>query len=260
MTRTTNTSVERALDILEFVAEAERGQTNSDISRRLGIPKSSASYLLRTLEGRGYLRRARDSGRYRIGVKVLGLGQSAISGLDLRRFAGPVLRELVDATGLTGHVAILDHGRAVYIDRAEKPGFIRINTWVGRELTIHSTSVGKVLAADLPVEELDQILARDGMAKKTPKTLLTRADLLRELELVRQRGYAVDDEENNLAVRCLAVPIRDENGRVRAALGFSGATSQVTEEAVPSLARQLKLAADRVSKQIGYVDRLVDSV
>lgn len=252
MAKSTTTSVERALDILEFVAAAERGQTNSDISRRLSIPKSSASYLLRTLESRGYLRRDTESGRYRIGVKLLGLGQSAMTGLDLHRLAGPVLRELVESTGLTGHVAILDHGRAVYIDRAEKPGFIRINTWVGRELTVHSTSVGKVLVSDIPLAELDRILERDGLEKLTPETITSRSALLEELEHVRSHGYAVDNEENNLGVRCVAVPIFDQDGRVRAALGLSGATSQVTEEAVATIAGTLKEAAGRISSQIGY--------
>ncbi len=252
MGKVTTTSVERALDILEFVARAERGQTNSDISRRLDIPKSSASYLLRTLESRGYLRRDDESGRYRIGIKVIGLGQSAIQGLDIRRVAEPILRELVEETGLTGHLAILDHGRAVYIDRAEKPGFLLINTWVGRELTVHSTGVGKVLVMDLPLAELDAILERDGLPQKTPKTITTRAAMLDELERVRKQGYAVDDEENNLGVRCVAVPIYDQSGRVLAAFGLSGPTSHARPESVSPVSELMRTAASRVSRQLGY--------
>ncbi len=245
-----NTAVDRALNILESVAQSDRGLTNSEVSRRLKIPKSSASYLLRTLEQRGYLRRPQGT-RYQIGLKVLALSQSAMSGLSLRRVSQTVLPRLVDDTGLTAHVAILDHGRPVYIDRAEKPGFIKINTWVGRELPAHSTSVGKVLVAELPFAELDAILDRDGLEKSTHKTITSRSDFFRELEQVRELGHAIDDEENNLGVRCVAVPIRGQEGLVVGALGMSGATSQFRSDMVPQMVRVAQKFASEISDSLG---------
>lgn len=251
-TEHTTTSVERALSILECVAATSAGLTNSEISRRIDIPKSSASYILRTLEHRGYLRRDEENGRYRIGLKVLGLGHGALAGLDLRRVAEPVLSDLVARTALTAHLAILENRRAVYVARAENPGFIRINTWVGRDLPVHSTSVGKVLIAYLPSERLDETLERDGLAAKTPKTITSRERLLDELANIRQRGYAVDDEENNLGVRCVAAPVFGRGDQIQAALGASGPTSEVTPEAIPGLADAVKRAAASLSQQIGY--------
>jgi len=247
----TTTSVERALSILELVAQKEGGLTNSEISRQLSIPKSSASYLLRTLEGRGYLRRDVDSGQYEIGVKLLGLVQHVMVGLDVTRVARPFLLELVEETRLTAHLAILDRGRAVYIDRAENPGFIKINTWVGRELPIHSTSVGKALVADMDLHELNALLDRDGLERRTHKTITARRDFLAELQRVREQGFAVDDEENNLGVRCVAAAIRDGEGRVRAALGASGTTTLFPPDSIPRVARLVRGYADEIARQLG---------
>lgn len=249
---TTTTSVERALSILECVAEETNGLTNSEISRRLKIPKSSASYLLRTLEYRGYLRRSDDDGRYRLGLKVLGLGHRALSGMDLRRIALPTLMKLVEGTGLTAHLAILDHGRAVYIERAEHPGFIKMNTWVGRDLPVHSTSVGKAVLAYLPQQECDALLEKEGLTQQTDKTITSRSEFLEELKNVRTRGYALDDEENSLGVRCVAAPVFEAPGRARAAVGVSGTTVQLTRELLPQIAEQVCKAARSVSRQIGY--------
>lgn len=248
----TTTSVERALSILETVAQEERGLTHSDISRRLGIPKSTTTYLLRTLESRSYLRKNEDTGRFQIGIKVLGLGQHVMAGVNLTQISHPHLVDLVERTRLTAHIAILDHGRAVYIDRAESPGFVKINTWIGRDLPVHSTGVGKILVSELDPSQRDQILERDGLPKKTPKTITRRDDFLNDLERVRQAGYAIDDEENNLGVRCVAVPVRDSTGRIRAALGASGTTSAFPTSAIPQMAKFALDTAHAISEELGY--------
>ena len=248
----TTTSVERALSILELAALDERGLSHSEISRRLEIPKSTTTYLLRTLEHRGYLRKNEDSSRYQIGIKVLGLGQHVMAGANLTRISHRHLTGLVEKTRLTAHLAILDHGRAVYIDRAESPGFVKINTWIGRDLPIHSTGVGKILTCELNPADLDQILERDGLPKKTPKTITSRTDYLTELTRVRKLGYALDDEENNLGVRCVAVPVRDSTGRIRAAVGASGTTSLFPSDAIPQMASQAQHAARSISEELGF--------
>lgn len=248
----TTTSVERALSILELVAQDARGLSHSDISRQLSIPKSTTTYLLRTLEQRSYLRKNEDSGRYQIGIKVLGLGQHVIAGFSLTRISHRHLTSLVEKTRLTAHLAILDHGRAVYIDRAESPGFVKINTWIGRDLPVHCTGVGKILTCELHPADLDLILERDGLPKKTPKTITARKDFLVELDRVKQRGYALDDEENNLGVRCVAVPVRDSTGRIRAALGASGTTSLFTPNDIPQMTAQVTATAGAISEELGF--------
>jgi DNA-binding IclR family transcriptional regulator len=243
-------AVERALAILETAARRSEGLTNSEISRRLGIPKSSASYILRTLERRGYLRREAESGRYRLGLKVLSLGRDVLAGLDIKEIALPVLRSLVDRTQLTAHLAVFEHGEAVYIEKVDAPGFIKMDTWVGKRMNIHSTSVGKTLVAHVPKAEVETLVHTRGLKRCTPKTITGLKGFLAELERVRVQGYAVDDEENSLGARCLAAPVFDILGNVEAAVGLSGTTTQIDDTNLAKLAELVKEAARRITRQL----------
>ena len=244
------TAVERALNILEAAANRRDGLTNSEISHKLGIPKSSASYILRTLERRGYLRRDPETGRYRLGLKILSLGGDARANLDLAEVALPFMRGLQDRIHLTIHLAVLDQGEAVYIEKVEAPGFFKVNTWVGRRMYLHSTSVGKCLLAWLPKPEVETLLRQQGMKKRTPKTISSVAKLLSGLERVREQGHALDDEENSLGARCVCAPIFDATGGVTAALGVSGTLTQMDEENMVKIVDALKETARRISRQL----------
>jgi DNA-binding IclR family transcriptional regulator len=244
------TAVERALNILEAASQRREGLTNSEISRRLGIPKSSASYILRTLEHRGYLRRDAESGRYRLGLKLLSLGGEAQAGLDLAEVALPFMRSLVERLGMTCHLAVIDQNEAVYIEKVEAPGFFKVNTWVGRRMYLHSTSVGKALLAWMPKAERDALLHYCDYKRRTPKTITSLSRLVAELERVHQQGYAVDDEENSLGARCVGAPIFDALGNVVAALGVSGTLTQMDAATMPRVADALKETARRVSRQL----------
>ena len=245
-------AVERALAMLEAVAQEPEGLSNAEISRKLQIPKSSASYILRTLETRGYLHRDGDSGRYRVGLKILSLSRGALSGIDVREVALPIMRHLVEKTKLTCHLAILDGADAVYIEKVEPEGFIKMDTWVGRRMRVHATSVGKALVAHIQQERLEKILAEAGMEKRTSKTITTLPRLLKDLEKVRTQGYAVDDEENNMGARCVGAPVFNQQGAIEAAVGLSGTTMQVNAQTMPRILESLKDAARHVSMQLGY--------
>jgi len=245
-------AVERALAMLEAVAQATDGLSNAEISRKLNIPKSSASYILRTLENQGYLTRDTESGKYRVGLKILSLSRGALGGCDVRGVALPIMRHLTHQTGLTCHLAVLDGPEAVYIEKVEPEGFIRMDTWVGRRMRVHATSVGKAIVAYIPLEQLEEILRKSGMEKRTPKTITTQPRLLKELEKVRAQGYAVDDEENNLGARCVGAPIFDERGSIEASLGLSGTTQQVSPQTMPRILEALKDAARHISMGMGY--------
>ena len=238
--------------MLEIVAQASDGLSNAEISRKLNIPKSSASYILRTLENQGYLGRDAESGKYRVGLKILSLSRGALGGLDVRGVALPIMRRLMQQTGLTCHLAVLDGSEAVYIEKVEPEGFIRMDTWVGRRMRVHATSVGKAIVAHIPQDQLQAILNKGGMEKRTPKTITSVARLLKELEKVRAEGYAVDDEENNLGARCVAASIFDERGSVLASLGLSGTTQQVSPQTMPRILEALKDSARHISMGMGY--------
>jgi DNA-binding IclR family transcriptional regulator len=245
-------AVERALGMLEYVAQEPEGLSNAEISRKLEIPKSSASYILRTLEKQGYLTRDAQTGKYRVGLKILSLSRGALSGIDVREVALPIMRHLMEKTNLTCHLAILDGAEAVYIEKVEPQGFIRMDTWVGRRMLVHATSVGKALVAYIPAERLEKIIAERPMEKRTPKTITTLGRLTKELEKVRTQGYAVDDEENNLGARCLGAPVFNQRGEIEASLGLSGTINQVNAQTIPRIVEALKDAARHLSMQLGY--------
>ncbi len=245
-------AVERALAMLEAVAQEPEGLSNAEISRKLQMPKSSASYILRTLETQGYLNRDEGSGKYRVGLKILSLSRGALSGIDVREVALPIMRHLVEQTNLTCHLAILDGPEAVYIEKVEPTGFIRMDTWVGRRMRVHATSVGKALVAHIPQERLERIIGERPMEKRTPKTITTFPKLLKDLEKVRAQGYAVDDEENNMGARCVGAPVFNQSGTIEASIGLSGTINQVNAQTMPRILEHLKDAARHVSMQLGY--------
>ena len=238
--------------MLEAVAQEPEGLSNAEISRKLQIPKSSASYILRTLETQNYVNRDAETGKYRVGLKILSLSRGALSGIDVREVALPIMRHLVEKTNLTCHLAILDGPDAVYIEKVEPTGFLRVDTWVGRRMKVHATSVGKALVAHIPQERLQKIISEAGMDKRTPKTITTLPRLLKELEKVRTQGYAVDDEENNMGARCVGAPVFNQQGMIEAAVGLSGTINQVNPHTMPRILEALKDAARHVSMQLGY--------
>jgi DNA-binding IclR family transcriptional regulator len=244
-------AVERALSMLEAIAQEPEGLSNAEISRKLQIPKSSASYILRTLVRRSYLNRDPHTGKYRVGLKILSLSRGALSGLDVREVALPIMRHLMEKTNVTCHLAILDGPEAVYIEKVEPQGFIKMDTWVGRRMRVHATSVGKALVAYIPQDRLEKILS-SGMEKRTSKTITTIPRFLKELDRVRAQGHAVDDEENNMGARCVGAPIFNQTGAIEASLGLSGTTQHVNAQTMPRIIEALKDAARHIAMQLGY--------
>jgi DNA-binding IclR family transcriptional regulator len=247
-----STAVERTLLILEAVAQRQTGMSNADFSRKLKIPKSSASYILRTLEQHGYLRRDKEDGKYRLGMKVLGLSRGALSSVNVRGVALPIMRHLVEQVHITTHLAILDNDEAVYVEKVEAPGFVKMDTWIGRRMEVHTTGVGKAILAFLDPKEQEAIIRRRGLKKFTPLTITSPYKMMKEFERVRQMGYAVDDEENSLGVRCVGAAIFNAQGKVEASVASTGTITEVPRDAVPRLAEMVKEAARRISHQIGY--------
>ena len=250
---TTSTAVDRALSIIELISESKKGMSNADLSRRLKIPKSSASYILRVLENRAYLHRD-FAGRYRLGLKLMSLTGDALTHLDVREIAKPTLLDFLKKSKLPeAHLAILDNGRAVYIEKVENDkSFIKMDIWIGHRLPIHTTAIGKVLVAHLPDEEILKILQLRGMEKKTRKSITSEQKFLREMKKVRQFGFAIDNEENADGVRCISAPIFNANGKVSAALGTSSTILHIDETQLPRIVELVKKSANEVSVQLGF--------
>jgi IclR family acetate operon transcriptional repressor len=246
-------ALERGFTILETIAESSSGLTNSEISRKLEIPKSTASYLLRTMEKRGYLRKDETTGKFRLGFRLLRLTHGILDNVDVREVAKPVMQEFVKRTQMASHLAVLDNGRAVYVEKIEAESFVRMDIWVGHRLPVHTTAVGKALVAYLPTEEVIRILEERGMEKRTLQTISTHTRFLRELEKVRTYGFALDNEENSEGVRCVASPIFNMQGKVIAAIGTSNLSFHLEDSKLPEIVEILKKSAAEISMQLGYL-------
>jgi len=248
-------SIERAITVLEFLAQSRRGFSVSEMSRRLGIPKSSTHLILNTLERRGFLQKNTQTGRYCFGLRLVSLSRSALENLDLREEAKPFLQSLMRKTGLTVHLAVLERNEAVIVEKVEAPGLLKLATWIGRRLDVNCTGVGKALIAFLPEDEFEQVIRAKGFPRHNDRTLISTSALKRELAEVRQLGYAFDDEEDESGLRCVGAPIFDAHQRTVAAVSVAGTTSQIPLERVPALAGTVKQAAEAISERLGCFAR-----
>jgi len=243
-------STMRAMRVLEFLAHSTRGASVSGVSRSLALPKSSTYLLLKTLEQEGYLQRSGRSGRFYFGARLIHLCRSALANLDLREVARPCLTNLMRQAGITVHLAVLDGNEAIIIDRISPPGSSAGADWVSRRLDINCTGVGKALAAFLPTEQLDGLITAQRFARHNDNTIVTVPGLKRELAKVREQGYALDDEEDEIGVRCVGVPILDRNRLGIAAISCAGTIEQISLEKVSVLVRALKETASEIASQL----------
>jgi DNA-binding IclR family transcriptional regulator len=243
-------ALDRALTVLECIAQSRKGFSVSELSRRLTLPKSSVHLILRTFERRGYLQKQRTGGRYRFGMKLMSLGHLALDGVELRDEARPILERLVRETGLTAHLGILERGEIVIIERIDAASPIRVVSFVGRRMKLHSTAVGKALAAFLPRAEIDAQMAQAPLEPQNERTIASPEAFQRELDQIRGRGYAFNDEEDELGVRAVGAAIRDADGASLAAVSVVGTTGQLPLERVEAVGVAVREAANEISSQM----------
>lgn len=243
-------SIERALNVLEFLAESKSGFSTSEISRRLGLPKSSTYLIVETLERQGFLQKNRQTGKYGLGLKLISLSRHALENLNLREEARPFLLSLMQQAQLIVHMAVLDGTEAVIIEKVAVPGMLEVPTWIGRRLDVNCTGVGKALVAYISDEELEMIAKFKGFPRRNDNTITSLGALKRELARVRSLGYAMDDEEDEIGERCIGAPILDANSRSIAAISLAGTVGQIFNERIPELANLLKSTAAQISSRL----------
>jgi DNA-binding IclR family transcriptional regulator len=240
------TSVERAFAILEFLDGSRRGWNISELSRKLRIPKSTTHVIVLTLERLGYLTLDPRTREYSLGLKVSGLGRGLMKSLSLPdRALGP-MQWLVEVTRCTAQLAVLADDQAMYIQKVEGPGLIQFDSYIGKRTNLHCTGVGKVLLAYAPAQKQERILDRKSFARYTSKTITAPNLLRKELVKVRQRGYAIDDEEEELEVRCIAAPVLNQWGEFLAGLAIAGTLGQIRDENLAEMAHYVTQAASRI--------------
>ncbi|TBH15457.1 IclR family transcriptional regulator [Thermus thermamylovorans] len=245
-------TVQKVGEVLELFTRERPEWGVSEVAKALGLPKSSAHALLATLAQIGLLKRSRE-GRYRLGWRILALAQVLLYTSSWRQEARRAMEELVARFGETTHLAVLECGRVVYVDKLEGTRAVKVaTTGVGVELPAHCSGVGKVLLAFRSWEEVESIVAERGMPAFTPNTITTLDELRTELQAVRERGYAYDIEEVVPELCCVAAPIRDHTGEVVAAMSLSVPFyrfQQLKEE----YRRAILEATRAVSERLGYM-------
>lgn len=249
-------AVERSLTILEALAgEQGRPKGITEIAQKIKLGKSTIHRLLGTLQEKGYVQKDPHTEKYKLGLKFIEMGNIVLTNLELRSQAADCLKRLMERSGQTVHLAILDQGEIVYIDKVENMGGIKMASYIGRRSYVHSSALGKAILAYLPEDEVKHILEDKGMPKLTPNTITSFSQFKTHLERVRQQGYAVDDVENEDAIRSIAAPIFNYMGHVVAAVSISGTVMQVTIDRVAEMARMVVECADEISVRLGYLGK-----
>lgn len=244
-------TLRRGLAILDACSSHSAGLGVNEIARKLALHKSTVSRLGATLQQAGYLERDEQTGKLRIGARVYQLAGSASTSFDPRLVARPILRSLVAACGETAHMAVREGQDVVAIEVADGSRELRLQSRVGHRRPVHASALGKAILAWLPPDELKAMLDSRALVPLTPNSITTLADLLVDLAQVRERGYSVDREEIEEGLRCIGAPVRDQSGRVVAAISVSGPRYRFGEEAMPKLAELVMRSAEQISARLG---------
>jgi IclR family acetate operon transcriptional repressor len=239
----------KTLRILDLLRDSRSPASLHEISSQAGINKSTALRLLAHLEGEEYLRRD-EKGGYSLGPKLLQLGSDYKVQAPLREMAREALWELWRVTQETVNLAVLDGLDVVYIDCLESPHGFRMVSNKGMRAVLHRTALGKALLAYQPPEQREWLIKSLRFQAFTPNTVTSAFELSRQLIAIRQSGYAVDNEESVLGVRCLAAPILDRKGIAVAAISISGPSSRISPQKTSTLGEAVKKAAQEVSERI----------
>lgn len=217
-----------------------------------GLHKSTLYRLLEAMRSHRLIGFDESSGSYHLGMRLFEMGSQAVQRLTLDKHAHPILDRLAEVSGETAHLCVLDGADVVYIAKVECTRTLRIPSAVGQRNPAYCTGVGKAILAHLPPAQLAAYLEETPLRPFTKKTLTSASDLKANLRQIAAQGFAVDDEEREEDVRCVAAPVRDHGGRVIAAISIAGPTMRVTKEKVNRLAVHVSHAANQISAALGY--------
>jgi IclR family pca regulon transcriptional regulator len=249
--------LERGLAILSAFRTGRALLGISELGRELELSRSTTHRYVSTLNALGYLEQDAPTKKYRLGPRVLDLGFAAVNSMELREVAAPHLRDLSDTTGFTVNMAILDDLDIVYVERCRSAQLrqreIDLNLHVGARLPAYCTSLGKVMFAYLPPDELRRRLQRIAFARRGPNTLTTRQAFTDELRRIREQGYAVNNEELAYGLRSIAAPVLAHDGTATAAINLAVHSTMLTlADLVERWSPALRSTAEEISARLGY--------
>src|ERR1700728_1909142 len=245
------TALQRGLRLLQLFGESPHGLAAKQVAASSRPPVSTVQRLLVNLEGAGFLHCGGD-GVYRLGIACFAIGQAALSQLDIRQVSLRYLRELNRQTRETIHLTVRHGLSAVYVEKLDSPGQLRIYSRIGAAVPLYCTAVGKVMLAYMPDDERERALPQLGLQRLTPNTAGNLQELEAELYRVRKNGYACDLEEHELHIRCVAAPIWDHAGSVNASLSITAPLVRMPVTRLRQLATLIQTAGMQISRELGY--------
>ena len=246
-----NQSLTRALTLLERLSETSTGMHLTDLSYQLGMPAATVHRLLSTFEELDFVEQDPEQGLWFIGLKAFTVGNAFLHRRDFVASARPHMHSLVEQCGETVNLGVIDDGEVVFISQVESREVMRMIVRLGSRSPIHASGVGKALLASMPEQSVARILQRRGLARYTERTIDSPALLRQELERVRQQGYALDDEEHAIGLRCVAAPIFDENGQALAAISLSGPKARIVDSRLSELGNAIRQTAVEITQVLG---------
>ncbi|OIJ11557.1 IclR family transcriptional regulator [Anaerobacillus arseniciselenatis] len=249
-------AIDRALNILDLFDDHDKELKITDISQRMDLHKSTVHSLLKTLQKHNYIEQNHENGKYRLGMKFYERGNLINRNIELKKLAKEHLVKLSNKTGKTVHLVILDGKEGIYIDKVESSSATVLYSRIGRRVPINSSGVGKALIAFKSQNEIDNFLKDYDFVRQTENTIMDKESLNKEFEKVRKQGYAIDNEENELGVFCIAFPIKNQNGQVVAAISTSTTVTKQDEVEFSETFKLIKLTAERLSNQLGFRGKL----
>lgn len=245
-------SVQRAIDILNLFDTSHTELGNAEIARAMGLPKSTVAGLIHTLETNDFLVQNPDNRKYRLGFKLVEYGSLLLDQIDLRQEARPFLKALLEWCNESVNLAIWDGDSVVYIERVFGTNLLGMRPDVGKREPVYSTALGKSMLACMNEAEQRSILGNLPMTAKTPRTIVNVADFLEDLRTTRERGYAIDDEENEVGGRCVAAAIRGPLGRPLGAVSISVPIQRLPEDQFPLFGHKVREVAEAISQRLGF--------
>ena len=246
-------SVTRAMALLNALSYFAQGLTLSELAKKVGLANSTAHRLLTTLQNERYVRFDAERSAWLVGVQAFRVGSTFIRSRDVVAIARPFMRLLMQREGETVSLAVEDRGEIVYLSQVETQQMMRAICGPGGRASMHCSGIGKALMAAYPQEQLRQIMADLNFDRQTSRTLTTPQEFARELKKIRDQGYAVDDEEVAVGLRCVAAAIYDENSFPLAGVSLSGPTARIPRDRVAGLGKIVRAVADDITRELGGV-------
>jgi IclR family transcriptional regulator, KDG regulon repressor len=244
--------IDRAAQILDCFGFDHQELSVSEIGAKTGLHRSTAHRILMALEYNDLIKQDPDTSKYHLGIKLFKLGHQAVSQLNLREICRPFLSRLMNDTRETIHLAVLDDDQVLYLDKVEGPHALRMPSRVGRHIPTYCTSLGKAMLSCLDDQEIKGILRRQTLKPLTKNTVKNIDQLLADLRSVRKRGYAVDNEEIEIGLRCVGAPLRDYTGGMVGAISVAAPSARLSEKNTPVIGRIILAIAAEISEKLGF--------